>query len=50
LIRRWQPGMAHLTGTFLGISPILQRQLKEGVWACAQGVQRQLVGHRCTSQ
>ena len=31
LIRRWQPGMAHLTGTFLGISLILQRQLKEGV-------------------
>ena len=30
LIRRWQPAMAHLTGTFLGISPILQRQLEEG--------------------
>ena len=29
--RRWQPGMAHLTGTLLGISPILQQQLKEGV-------------------
>ena len=28
--RRWQPAMAHLTGTFLGISPILQRQLEEG--------------------
>ena len=23
--------MAHLTGTFLGISPIFQRQIKEGV-------------------
>ena len=30
LIRRWQPAMAHLTGTLLGISLILQRQLKEG--------------------
>ena len=24
--RRWQPGMAHLSGTVLGISPILQQQ------------------------
>ena len=31
LSRRWQPGMAHLTGTLLGIPPILHRQLKEGV-------------------
>ena len=31
LIRRWQPAMAHLTGTLLGISLILQRQLREGV-------------------
>ena len=30
LIRRWQSAMADLTGTLLGISPILQRQLKEG--------------------
>ena len=30
LIRRWQPGMAHLAGTLVGIPPILQRQLKEG--------------------
>ena len=40
---RWQPAMAHLTGTFLGISPILQRQLRGGGRACAQGVQRQLL-------
>ncbi len=25
LVRRWQPGMTHLTGTLLGISLILQR-------------------------
>ena len=31
LIRRWQPAMAHLTGTLLGIPLILQGQLKEGV-------------------
>ena len=30
LIRRLLPAMAHLTDTFLGISPILQRQLEEG--------------------
>ena len=40
--QRWQPAIAHLTGTCLGISPILQQQLREGR-ACAQGVQRQLL-------
>ena len=40
LIRRWQPGMAHLTGTLLGIQPpILQRGSSsrgQGFRACAQ--------------
>ena len=30
--------MAHLTGTFLGISPILQRQLKAGGFGHARRV------------
>ena len=34
--RRWQPAMAHLTGTLLGISPILQRQIKVRVRTRAQ--------------
>ena len=35
--RRWQPAMAHLTGTLLAISPILQRQFKVGFEDVAQG-------------
>ena len=42
LIRRWQPGMAHLTGILLGIPQCYNDGSRQGFRACVQSVKRQL--------